>query len=673
MALKVLLIDPCFDDKGLTNPAIPLSIGLIGSYLLKNVPEVDVKLLKPATQIIDYLSKEKIDVIGITTYVWNTNLGIMLSHYARKMNPDVLVVFGGPEITPKTLDTATLIKKFHHADLLVEHEGELAFTQIIQNFLEVKGDRQKIRERISKLGNSFFYDGEGQLVKGPHAPRILELDSIPSPYTVGLFDDFLKEKIFQPLIQTNRGCPYHCTFCHEGSEYFSKLGKHSVDYVKEELTYIAERVNPEVGLQIVDSNWGMYIQDVEIAKQIRHFQETKAWPLSIESNTGKSNPERIGEVAKILNGALMINNSMQSMSENVLKLIKRKNIKEIYDFVKSTDMVQQPELILPLPGETKESFISGLHRLLDSGRLIRMQVHPTMLLNNTEMYNQETVSTYALKTVYRQHSNLSRWLNGDFVCETEKIVISTSTMSQPEVLECRAYSMLLDTLLRAQPIWELFLFLEVNNISKSQLTYKLFSDLSSAPVAIQNCVNEFKNSLTEENFETEEELHEHMKNFANDYAIGRKGGGALKYSMMLWIEHPREMLSWVFNKAQDLFVITNEQTRDQLACLKKYMFDLYLDRFESPTANDHTDVFDYDLLSWSQSKELRPITDFHQTVSYRFQPTKISKVSTLDAWQSFGLYIGEGYDQPLTNGTRFYFSKLRRQVTIDSQGTQVYA
>ena len=38
--LEVLLIDPCFGEMGAANTTIPLSVGLIGSYLKKQIPEI---------------------------------------------------------------------------------------------------------------------------------------------------------------------------------------------------------------------------------------------------------------------------------------------------------------------------------------------------------------------------------------------------------------------------------------------------------------------------------------------------------------------------------------------------------------------------------------------------------------------------------------------------------
>ena len=75
---------------------------------------------------------------------------------------------------------------------------------------------------------------------------------------MGIFDEFLANKHFQPLLETNRGCPYSCTFCQQGETYYSRMYFKSIEFVTCELDYIAERVDSDAGLYLVDSNWGMY-------------------------------------------------------------------------------------------------------------------------------------------------------------------------------------------------------------------------------------------------------------------------------------------------------------------------------------------------------------------------------------------------------------------------------
>ena len=77
-----------------------------------------------------------------------------------------------------------------------------------------------------------------------------------------MLDKFFDGKL-TPFIETNRGCPFTCSFCHTGAKYFHKLNKFSEKRVKDEIEYIGKKAG-ELGisnLHFADVNFGMYPQD----------------------------------------------------------------------------------------------------------------------------------------------------------------------------------------------------------------------------------------------------------------------------------------------------------------------------------------------------------------------------------------------------------------------------
>jgi len=58
------------------------------------------------------------------------------------------------------------------------------------------------------------------------------------------------------MLQITRGCPFTCTYCNSGVKGNSKVYAHSIDNVKADLLYVAERVKPEVNLCLADDNFG---------------------------------------------------------------------------------------------------------------------------------------------------------------------------------------------------------------------------------------------------------------------------------------------------------------------------------------------------------------------------------------------------------------------------------
>ena len=86
-----------------------------------------------------------------------------------------------------------------------------------------------------------------------------------------------------------------------------------------------------------------------------------------------------------------VNMSLQSMSETVLENIKRANIRHedmmaVNNHLRNAGRSTKAELILPLPGETKESFIEGLNKVLESNAS-SITIYTLMMLEGTEFKN----------------------------------------------------------------------------------------------------------------------------------------------------------------------------------------------------------------------------------------------------------------------------------------------
>ena len=70
--LEVLLIDLCFGDMGVANPMIPLPVGLIGSYLKKQIPEISVTVLKKSIRWMEDAPNKKLSEFKkVVTYYFN--------------------------------------------------------------------------------------------------------------------------------------------------------------------------------------------------------------------------------------------------------------------------------------------------------------------------------------------------------------------------------------------------------------------------------------------------------------------------------------------------------------------------------------------------------------------------------------------------------------------------
>ena len=672
-SLKVIVADVCYDDNGLSTPVVPLGAGLVAAHAKVVNPEISVSVYKGITPLIEEIKKSPPDVLGLTNYVWNNNLAIRIAKVAKKINPKVLIVFGGPEIDKSPANKSIMNDKYKIADFFIQYEGELAFANLLKKYLEFKLNKESLKKEISNLGNCFIIENK-KIISGPNLHRMEDLDQTPSPYTTGLLDKFLEDPSYMPMIQTNRGCPFSCTFCQEGEEYFNKVRRKSLAFVKAELDYISKKVRPEAGLWITDSNWAMYKWDEDIADHIASIQKKIGWPREMITSTGKAQLERIIKISKKLNNAMFISNSIQSMNPDVLKEIKRKNLPPA-DLEKNKESLksirQEPEVIVPLPNETKKTFFDGINALLDNGKNQRFAVFQCLILTNTEMANKDTIDKFGLNIKYKQHWNLFGWVENEFVCETERVTVSTNTMSEEEYLSCRSYSMVLDSILRFEPIHEVFKLLENYEVKNSVFTSALFDKMENKNNKIQNCIQMFKDNLSAETHDSEEEVIKYMKENENKYKQGVLGGGNLKYSNMLWVEYFEETLAVIFETLKEI-LINKEDSVKEVNNLEKYLKFVYFDRLNKEVPDIVSNYFDYDLLKWSKSNTNTRLKDYKNKIQYKFKKTSLSNIDTKQIWANFGFVPKDESEKNKDNDSkeavgwdnRFFISKLRREVTF---------
>ncbi len=108
------------------------------------------------------------------------------------------------------------------------------------------------------------------------------MDTIPSPYTKGVFDT-LKQKYsghsWVAPWETNRGCPFKCSFCDWGSATASRVYRFDEERIGNEVEWFG---NQRVGTVICcDANFGIVNRDEKIAEAIVNSRKSKGFPFAL--------------------------------------------------------------------------------------------------------------------------------------------------------------------------------------------------------------------------------------------------------------------------------------------------------------------------------------------------------------------------------------------------------
>lgn len=366
---------------------------------------------------------ERIDnpaVCGFSCYQWNKNYNVLLAEKIKQRWPNCVIVFGGPDTTTNFLD-------YNFVDVVVLGEGEYAFYDILEKIVK--------KESYPEIYNK---------------QRVNDLN-LPSPYTTGVFDQIIADNPdvkWAATLETNRGCPFACTFCDWGSVTYSKVKKFDLGRVQQEIQWMAE--HPVSYIMGADANFGIFKErDLQIAQMIAHAAKVskslEIFFIAYNKNSSEWLFKILNELGDLNRGFTL---SVQSLNPNTLKAIKRDNmqindLKKMFELCDQYNIDSYTEVILGLPLETKESFIQGMCNLLELGQHSQIDVWLANVLPNSELASPLDRITYKLKTIKTQNYLGTMNHDIDYYPEEIEIINGTSTMSTDEIIECYIYAWLI--------------------------------------------------------------------------------------------------------------------------------------------------------------------------------------------------------------------------------------
>lgn len=442
MIKTVSFVQPNFQQgpKELNAFYLPYSAGVILAYALEHNPDWRLGQIiwrrDPIESIAHVLAKS--DVVGFSTYVWNHRYNYALAQRIKEINPNCLIVLGGPELA---ISDPMIFEKNPWMNIVIKMEGEITFSKVLRS--------SNLRDIPGLLIND-----NGKLIDTGDSERIEDLDLIPSPYLVGLFDGLISEHpeiTWNATLETNRGCPYACTFCDWGSLTYNKVKKFSLDRVFAELEWIGKNCGY---VTIADANLGMFVdRDSQIIDRLINVQKKYSRLTGYTMTWAKNQKNEVVELVKKLtdesptySGGLTV--SVQSMDSQVLTNIKRKNleqhkIKEIFDICNRNQLPAYTEIIMGLPGETVESWKNNFWHLFECGNHTGISILQAQLLENAEM-NLLQRKLYKMETA-RILDYMSGTYEADGIDESVDMVISTSTMSRQEMLDTFVWNSFIQT------------------------------------------------------------------------------------------------------------------------------------------------------------------------------------------------------------------------------------
>lgn len=353
-----------------------LSLGMVVAYLRACAGQslsgrFDVRQVQtagfpgqPLGPVYEEISRHERPIVLLSSYVWNHDLNMRAAHRLKTLNPSSFIIIGGPEIPKWQGEAERFMQENPQVDVAVLGEGEIACAEVLENLGKETnpGMLQSVTGILYRHGNA--------ISRTAQRDRIRDLEILPSPYLEGEFDDWIGE-LPTATLETNRGCPYGCTYCDWGSATLQQVARFEQKRVEEEIRYLA--ANQMESVFIADANFGMLEQDIAIAQALVDARREFGFPRRLYTNFAKNGGRRLMAVIDTLHkGGLLPTGivALQTTDPDTLKTIERDNIRtasyeKMMTFFNREGIPMASDLMIGLPGQTIASFAEDLQFCFD--------------------------------------------------------------------------------------------------------------------------------------------------------------------------------------------------------------------------------------------------------------------------------------------------------------------
>ena len=390
---------------------------------------------------------DPIDVLGLSCYCWNSDTNYELARLVRKRFPRCLIVAGGPDPDYKNTD---YFRIHPEVDALVIQDGEISFRRMLEQLAEGRLDLESIpglvlpapESALPIAGAGYRSTGSAELLRDfGRSPWLANAD-----YFARTIRRLRREEPECKIIiswETDRGCPYHCTFCDWGSSTYSKVRAVDLARLREEALWIGEQ-----GIDIVSftaANFGILLQDQDVVEALIEARRRYGYPRSLQWNNAKNNVERVIAISEKAYAVGLIDFhvlSIQTLDEDVLKAMDRANIRKerqlaIVDTLKGKGVPSVVQLIYGGPADGPEKFFGTLTELMEWGIHDEYVAYPFMILPNAPANEPGYRETWGIRTI-RRYGTVNKRRRNDLLADggdRSHFVVAANSFTVDEYVE----------------------------------------------------------------------------------------------------------------------------------------------------------------------------------------------------------------------------------------------
>lgn len=383
-----------------SNPAVYSLKRFAGEYT-DAVEIAEYTINNRMEDILEDIYRRKPDVIGFSCYIWNIGMVEKLMGELHKLLPKLPVFLGGPEVT---YDADKLLRKYPYLTGIFIGEGEATFAQVVKYYV--------------KKNPESLEDIPGLMLRSGMTPERKPLNLTDVPF---LYDDMAPFTNRIIYYETQRGCPYRCSYCLSSIDKTVRF--RDIEVVKKELAFFLEKKVKQV--KFVDRTFNC-----------NHDHAMAVWQYLYDHDNGVTNfhfeiagdilrEDEIALVAKMRPGLVQFEIGVQSTNTDTLREIRRvmdiEKLKQVVAALKAAHNVHiHLDLIAGLPYEDYDSFARSFD---DVYAMEPEQLQLGFLKVLKGSYMAEMAESYGLVyTDYAPYEVLyTNWLSFTEICRLKRI------------------------------------------------------------------------------------------------------------------------------------------------------------------------------------------------------------------------------------------------------------
>ena len=383
-----------------SNPAVYSLKRFAGEYT-DAVEIAEYTINNRMEDILEDIYRRKPDAIGFSCYIWNIGMVEKLMGELHKLLPKLPVFLGGPEVT---YDADKLLRKYPYLTGIFIGEGEATFAQVVKYYV--------------KKNPESLEDIPGLMLRSGMTPARKPLNLTDVPF---LYDDMAPFTNRIIYYETQRGCPFRCSYCLSSIDKTVRF--RDIEVVKKELAFFLEKKVKQV--KFVDRTFNC-----------NHDHAMAVWQYLYEHDNGVTNfhfeiagdilrEDEIALVAKMRPGLVQFEIGVQSTNTDTLREIRRvmdiEKLKQVVAALKAAHNVHiHLDLIAGLPYEDYDSFARSFD---DVYAMEPEQLQLGFLKVLKGSYMAEMAESYGLVyTDYAPYEVLyTNWLSFTEICRLKRI------------------------------------------------------------------------------------------------------------------------------------------------------------------------------------------------------------------------------------------------------------